>query len=108
RPDRVRIVSNTVFNGEHDAPDVGDPGRGIAVHQHHVGELAGRDGAEVLVALHHPRGAQGGDAQDLGGRDAGVDVELQLAVEVEAGHAVRAGDDGDAGVVESLHQVLHR
>src|SRR6185295_17553835 len=83
------------------AADIADAGRRVSIHQDQVRELAGGDGAEVLVVLHDAGGAKGGDAQGLGSRDAPLDVVLQLAMEGEACRTVGAGDDGDARLVES-------
>ena len=73
---------------------------GIAVHEDEVGAEAGGDAAAIVEAEGVGGGGGGGD-EGLCGGEAGVDEELEVAVDAHAvGRDVGAGEDGDAGGVE--------
>ena len=48
-----------------------------------------------------------GDLKGFGSRDAGLDFELKLAMEIESCGVVGAGEDGDPGIVEALGHGEH-
>src|ERR1700679_142453 len=85
-----------------DAADVADVCERVAVNEDQVGAFAGFNCAGYGVETHGSRGGQGCGLDGRHWRHAGLHVKLELAVEAVSNQAcVAAGDDGDAGFVES-------
>lgn len=77
---------------------------GVGIEQQEVGDLAGNDDADVVVAQEESAVAGGGDDR-LHGREAGLHHQLHLAMQAGAVQGadiagVRAGGDAHAGVAQ--------
>ena len=72
-----------------------------------VRALAALDRAAVGEHARVPSAVLGRDADRLAGRDAGLHVQLELAVQHEAREAVGAGDERHAGGVQSAEEFHH-
>ena len=77
-----RVIHHAVLHhGLHPA-NIADVGNGITLNQDDIRQFSGGDGTQFLIALHHSGSAQRGQLQHLGRRNAGLNVELQFAVQV--------------------------
>ena len=99
---RGGLVEDTVLDHESRVSHVADALRGIAVHEHQVGELARRDRAELLVFARDARCAERRDAQDFRRLMPAFTYNSSSRCRVNPGRSSVHGDDGNPRVVEQL------
>ncbi len=74
------MIEDAIFHYQSGFAHVADACRWISVDKDQIGELPWGDGTEFRVFFHDSGGAEGGEFQDLGWRNAGLDVEFQFAM----------------------------
>src|SRR3981081_961279 len=68
------LVHHTISNHDLYIPNIADVGHWITTDEDHIGELARRDRAPLIVVPHHPRGTKRSHAKHLRWRNTGLHV----------------------------------
>ena len=101
------FVEDSIFHYYDRLSYVADVGCRVAVDQYQIGQLAGRDGAEIFIHAHDAGCVERGILQDDVGGNSGLDVDFKLTVKSESCHVVGTVFDGEAGAVEKSFELEH-
>ena len=105
-PQRRRVVEHSISHDEFYRPDVVDVRERIRVQNEQVGALAGFHRADVIRHVHHACRHNRRRLQRLHRREAGINIELDLAIHGICRHRlIGPGDQRHAGAMQRPDQV---
>jgi hypothetical protein len=80
---------------------------GIALDQNDIRQLPRGNAAQLIIFFHNPCRSEGGELQDLWGRNSGFLVKFELSMQGESRQRIGSRDDGHTGIVQSFRHLQH-